>query len=193
MDRDTRGPVAVSRRIGAPASVIFTALATPSRHLEFDGSGMLRATDYEGAVGGVGDVFDMRMFNDEFGDYVMRNEVVEFEPDRRIAWAPQRHDVDDDDDWRHRWRYELEPDGPDATVVTETYEPLPVTRRGPADHEGRHGLAGRDAGVAREARGSDHELGHVAAHTMGPVACRRSRTVAPGSAARMQGRRSLQS
>ena len=122
MDHDTARPVTVSRRIGAPASLIFSALATPSRHLEFDGSGMLRATDYEGAVRGVGDVFLMRMYNDEFGDYVMRNEVVEFEPDRRIAWAPQRHDVDDDDDWRHRWRFELEPDGPDATVVTETYD-----------------------------------------------------------------------
>jgi hypothetical protein len=30
----------------------------------------------------------MNMFNDEMGDYVMENRVVEFEPERRIVWEP---------------------------------------------------------------------------------------------------------
>jgi len=101
---------------------IFSLLATPSRHLELDGSGMLRGTEYEGQLHAVGDVFLMRMHNEQFGDYVMRNVVVEFEPDRRIAWAPTRYDLDDDEDWEHRWGFTLEPDGAHATVVTETYD-----------------------------------------------------------------------
>src|SRR5271157_2790595 len=35
-------PVEVSRRIEAPATHIFRILANPQRHVDFDGSGMLR-------------------------------------------------------------------------------------------------------------------------------------------------------
>ncbi|MHB1497462.1 MAG: hypothetical protein ACYCXN_06065, partial [Acidimicrobiales bacterium] len=37
-------PVKVSRRIEAPADRIFAILADPVRHLDFDGSGMLRGS-----------------------------------------------------------------------------------------------------------------------------------------------------
>jgi hypothetical protein len=36
-------PISVSRRIGAPASVIFPILADPGRHREFDGSGVVQS------------------------------------------------------------------------------------------------------------------------------------------------------
>jgi hypothetical protein len=42
MGNDDCKPVSVSRRIEAPAGVIFALLAHPDRHPEFDGSEMLR-------------------------------------------------------------------------------------------------------------------------------------------------------
>ena len=38
-------PIEVSRRIEAPAAPIFEVLANPQRHMDFDGSGMLRVTE----------------------------------------------------------------------------------------------------------------------------------------------------
>ncbi|HEY2795090.1 MAG TPA: SRPBCC family protein [Micromonosporaceae bacterium] len=122
--------VSVSRRIAAPASEIFAVLADPRRHLELDGSGMLRGSATDRPVTGVGDVFVMRMFFDAHGDYRMNNHIVEFEQDRRIAWEPESGDGHPDTDpgstsetrWGHRWGYTLEPDGDGSTVVTETYD-----------------------------------------------------------------------
>ena len=76
-------PVEVSRRIGAPASLIFEILANPQRHKDFDGSGMLRGAVLDRPLSGVGDTFTMKMHR--LGDdYLMLNYVVEFESDRRI-------------------------------------------------------------------------------------------------------------
>jgi uncharacterized protein YndB with AHSA1/START domain len=119
--------VSVSRRIAAPASEVFELLATPRRHLEMDGSGLLRGTE-AASVAAVGDVFVMNMhFKPLGGDYTMNNHVVEYERDRRIAWEPENGvghpDVDSPKArWGHRWRFELEADGPSATVVTETWD-----------------------------------------------------------------------
>ena len=88
MTADEYQPVRVSRRIEAPAADIFRVLADPRRHLEIDGSGMLRGAVSGAAVTGVGDVFTMRMYYSEHGDYEMDNHVVEFEQDRRIGWEP---------------------------------------------------------------------------------------------------------
>jgi hypothetical protein len=112
--------VRVSRRIEAPAAVIFGVLADPRRHLELDGSGMLRGAVTTAPVTGVGDVFIMRMYFSELGDY---------EPDRRIGWEPEAGrghrdagEAQDRSRWGHRWSYELVPDGPGATIVTEVYD-----------------------------------------------------------------------
>jgi len=69
----------------------------------------------------VGDSFVMRMHNEEFGDYEMRNEVVEYVQDRAIAWAPKRHDIEDDEDWNHRWGWRLTPTG-EATEVSAFFD-----------------------------------------------------------------------
>lgn len=79
--------VEVSHRIEAPAALIFTILSDPRRHVDFDGSGMLRGAIEDRPISGVGDTFTMMMLR--LGDdYRMLNYVVEFEPDRRIFWTP---------------------------------------------------------------------------------------------------------
>ena len=126
--------VEVSRRIEAPAAVIFKILANPQRHVDFDGSGMLRGAVLDRPIANVGDTFTMKMHR--LGDdYLMLNYVVEFEPDRRIFWEPAPGDPSraDNDPAKvgipagYRWGYILAPDGDDATVVTEVfdYTPLP--------------------------------------------------------------------
>ena len=89
MTDDECQPVAVSRRIAAPAHDIFRILADPARHLEFDGSESLRGAGSTAVISGVGDVFVMKMYFPHLGDYEMNNHVVEYEPDRLIGWEPE--------------------------------------------------------------------------------------------------------
>jgi uncharacterized protein YndB with AHSA1/START domain len=103
--------VSVSRTIAAQPDQIFELLADPARHHLFDGSGtVVRSRTgnpdrlYLGARFGM----DMRLGI----PYRISNEVIEFEPDRVIAWRHLGH---------HVWRYELEPvEG--GTKVTESFD-----------------------------------------------------------------------
>jgi uncharacterized protein YndB with AHSA1/START domain len=127
MTDDIVRTVSVSRRIAAPAEAIFEVLSTPGRHQDYDGSTMLRGTD-SGRVSGVGDSFVMNMyFLPLGGDYSMINHVVEFELNRLIAWEPENGPGHPEFGapnarWGQRWRFELAPDGPGATLVTETWD-----------------------------------------------------------------------
>jgi hypothetical protein len=115
-------PVVVSRRIEAAPAAIFGILADPGQHTGIDGSGMLRGALTDDVVTGVGDVFVLKMYLERLGgDYEMANEVVEYDRDRRIVWEPRRHDIDEPAGG-HRWGFELTPDGPDATIVTEIFD-----------------------------------------------------------------------
>jgi uncharacterized protein YndB with AHSA1/START domain len=104
--------------IDADPTTVFDVLADPAQHQLFDGSDSVK-----GRVNGpprlyLGATFAMRMHL--IAPYVIRNTVVEFEEDRRIAW---RHVG------RHVWRYELEPfedGGGRATRVTETFDYRPA-------------------------------------------------------------------
>ena len=98
--------------VKAPPSVVFAILAQPHEHSRIDGSGsvqsVLRGPD---RITAKGQKFVVRM--KLFGvPYVIVNRIVEFDPDRLIAW---RHFT------ANRWRYELTPtDG--GTRVTETFD-----------------------------------------------------------------------
>ena len=104
-------PLLISREItiAAPPPAVFSLLANPHRHADFDGSGTVRNSVSGPERLALDDTFTtaMKLFGVR---YRIVNTVVEFEPDRRIAWCHPG---------KHRWRYELdEVDG--GTRVTET-------------------------------------------------------------------------
>jgi len=80
---------------------------------------MLRGASTDSVVTAVGDEFVLNMYKASAGDYQVVNRVVAFEQDRRIVWEPR--DVGEDG-WGHQWGYELSPDGPGATIVTEIFD-----------------------------------------------------------------------
>ena len=97
--------------IAAPAEVIFDMLADPAQHPAIDGSTTVRRLLRGPHRLSAGSRFSIRMRL--FGiPYRVTNRVVEFQPNRLIAWRhfePQR------------WRYELEP-LPRGTRVTESFD-----------------------------------------------------------------------
>jgi uncharacterized protein YndB with AHSA1/START domain len=105
--------VSESIRIDAPPEVVFAILADPRQHSRIDGSGSVGAVIAgPERITATGQTFTVRMRL--FGvPYVIRNRVVEFEPDRTIAW---RHFT------ANRWRYELDPTADGGTTVTETFD-----------------------------------------------------------------------
>jgi uncharacterized protein YndB with AHSA1/START domain len=119
MGNDDRKSVSVSRRIEAPAADIFRLLVNPDRHPEFDGSGMLRPGASNRVIAGIGDVFVTKMYFTAMGDYEMHNRIVVYEADRCIGWEPANAELIRNGS---RWTFDLTQDGPDATVVTETYD-----------------------------------------------------------------------
>ena len=120
----------VSRRIEASAHSIFEILASPGRHIDFDGSDMLRGSTYEGLITSVGESFMMKMHR--LGeDYLIINHVVEFDQDKCIIWEPAPGDISraqGNDPSKigiaagYRWGYVLTPEGDNATVVTEIFD-----------------------------------------------------------------------
>ena len=110
----------VERVIPAPADRIFAILADPSRHSEIDGSGTVRGMKTPAQKLALGSKFGMSM---KVGvPYSMESTVIEFEPDRRIAWQtrpPGR--IPGKLGGGRIWRYELEPvDG--GTRVRESWD-----------------------------------------------------------------------
>jgi hypothetical protein len=93
--------------------VVFAILADPAQHSRIDGSGSVGSViQAPPRITAKGQTFTVRM--KLFGlPYLIRNRVVEFEPDRLIAW---RHFT------ANRWRYELIPTADGGTSVTETFD-----------------------------------------------------------------------
>lgn len=124
----------VRRTVDTTLERLFALLADPTRHQEIDTSGMVRAVHSKaGRLTGIGDQFDMRMYNDRLGDYVMRNTVIAYIENRLIGWGPELYPLDGHTatigDMRatgHTYTWALEPASP-ATVVTVTYNWSQVT------------------------------------------------------------------
>jgi uncharacterized protein YndB with AHSA1/START domain len=108
----SRQQVTMTRTVNAPAARIFALLTDPTQHPRIDGSGSVQAVQGGGPERlTLGSKFgmDMRMGV----NYKVLNTVVEFEPDRLIAW---RHFNG------HRWRWQLNPVDAGHTEVTETFD-----------------------------------------------------------------------
>lgn len=110
-NRDHGKVVARSTVVPAPPGEIFEILADPRRHGEIDGSGSVKEAFIDAPARlSMGAQFGMKM--KIVVPYSMKNTVVEFEENRRIAW---RHLGG------HVWRYVLEPvEG--GTRVTEEFD-----------------------------------------------------------------------
>jgi hypothetical protein len=85
--------VTAARRIAAPAHAIFLLVSDPARHVDIDGSGMLRAAPDARPLTAVGQTFDMNMDRRPLGDipnmaeYTVRCTVTQLIPDRLIEWT----------------------------------------------------------------------------------------------------------
>ena len=110
----------VARSIHATPAAIFALVADAARHPDIDGSGTVRRLR-PGAnrMLSLGAVFGMEM---RVGvRYSMRNEVIEFEPDRRIAWRTTVAGALGRWVGGRVWRYELE-EVAEGTTVRETWD-----------------------------------------------------------------------
>jgi hypothetical protein len=115
--------LSATRDVPVKAPQLFVVLADPGRHSAIDGSGMIRRAATTEPITKVGDVFRMVVFHPAVGRYETDNHVVEFEPSRRIAWAPSEAGGQPAG-WR--WIWELGDRG-DSTAVTHTYDWSRVT------------------------------------------------------------------
>ncbi|MCL3817457.1 SRPBCC family protein [Aeromicrobium wangtongii] len=112
----TSDAITVQRTIKAAPAQIFALLADAAKHSQFDGSGSVRGTRQDSQPLSLGTTFGMSM---HMGiPYSTSNTVVEFEPDRRIAWKTTglKGLIGG-----RVWRYELEPTT-DGTIVRETWD-----------------------------------------------------------------------
>jgi uncharacterized protein YndB with AHSA1/START domain len=119
MDGNT---VSVERVIKASPEKIFVLLADAGKHASFDGSDSLNHATQESAPLSKGSKFGMAMRGRKetlFIPYRTTNTVIEYEPDRRIAW--QTTSMGGLVGGRI-WRYELSPADGGATLVRETWD-----------------------------------------------------------------------
>jgi len=113
----------VERLVAAPPERVFALVADPRRHKDIDGSGTVRdATDVPATLT-LGSTFGMNM--EYGGKYTMVSTVIEYEPNKRIAWQ-SRPPAGVDGKWRQLfggriWRYELEPRS-EGTLVRESWD-----------------------------------------------------------------------
>jgi uncharacterized protein YndB with AHSA1/START domain len=116
--------IVVGSTLDAPAAEVFAVLADPRRHLEIDGSGMLRPGADSVPITAAGQVFTMEMHYPSLGDYRTENHVVDFVAGRSIAWMTAR---EGQVPAGVRWSWQLEPLDDGRTAVVHTYDWSQVT------------------------------------------------------------------
>lgn len=111
MATTTRSTTSATTVVDAPPAEVFAFLRDPANHAIVSGDRSVRGHVRGPRQLSLGDRFGMDM---KLGvPYRISSKVVEFESDRRIAWAHLG---------RHRWRWELEPTDDGRTRVTETFD-----------------------------------------------------------------------
>lgn len=97
--------------INAPAKKIFDFLSDPRNHTLMDGSGMVKNQLSGPERLYLGAKFGMRM---RLGiPYVIKNQVIEYQNNKSIAWQHLLHNV---------WRYELQEIDANTTLVIESWD-----------------------------------------------------------------------
>lgn len=121
----TEGSSTVQREIPSSAASLFGILTNPNRHPGLDGSGFVRSVDHGDRLSAVGQSFRMNMTGDHMGgDYQTDNVVSAYDKDKMVGWktAPAGSEPPG---WE--WLWELDAQGPEATVVSLTYDWSKVT------------------------------------------------------------------
>jgi uncharacterized protein YndB with AHSA1/START domain len=114
--------ISVERVINASAGDIFAMIADAGRHSSFDGSGTVDHSTDKSQPLALGAKFGMSMRGRPeslFLPYRTTNTVIEFEPDRRIAWQTRMGPLGVIGG--RIWRYELSP-VENGTLVRETWD-----------------------------------------------------------------------
>ncbi|GAB3708332.1 SRPBCC family protein [Mariniluteicoccus flavus] len=120
--------VSQQRVINAPADRIFAILADIRNHAALDGSGTITGTP-DGPIPLVlGAHFSMGMKRSGFG-YRSGSEVVEFVPDRVLAWRTATVKGSRTLFGGHVWRWELEPRDDGTTLVRATFDWSPAVAK----------------------------------------------------------------
>lgn len=103
--------VSATAVVDATPEEVFDFIRRPANHSIISGDHSVQGATAGPELLSKGDKFGMKM---KIGlPYRIRNTVVEYEENRRIAWCHPG---------RHRWRWELEPAGDGTTKVTETFD-----------------------------------------------------------------------
>jgi hypothetical protein len=110
----------VQRAIAASPAVIFQTLTDPQGHVAIDSSGMLMGASGD-RVTAAGDTFVVHMDREALNDYPLglydvTVKIVQYEPDREIAWT-----VEGRLNLGHVYGYRLEPIEA-GTMVTSYYD-----------------------------------------------------------------------
>jgi len=97
--------------INAPAKKIFDFISMPGNHPLMDGSGTVKNKLSGPERLYLGAKFGMRM---RLGiPYVIKNQVIEYQDNKSIAWQHLLHNV---------WRYELQEVDANTTLVIESWD-----------------------------------------------------------------------
>lgn len=130
----TDDTVAAKITVNASAEAVFDLLADPTSHAAIDGTGWVQQPVGTDRLTKVGQIFRMGMFHEGHPNkhYEMSNRVEVLDRPAAIAWMPgaePRHipgrDASEGNTVEYGgwiWRYDLESDGADRTVVTLTYD-----------------------------------------------------------------------